>query len=64
MGLVIPATQTAEAGGLVEYKNVKLALGTIVRFHLKDEGEVERREREHGEGGDGEEREVGNNMEE
>lgn len=56
MGLVIPVTQTAEAGGLVEHKNVKLALGTIVRFHLKDEEEGERREREHGEGDDGKER--------
>lgn len=55
MGLVIPATQTAEAGGLVESKNVKLAPGTIVRFHFKEEREGERKEREHGERGEGEE---------
>lgn len=53
MGLVIPAIQTAEAGGLVEFK--KLSLGTIMRFYLKDEREGERKEREYGEGGNGEE---------
>lgn len=49
MGLVIPVTQTAEGGGLVECKNVKLALGTIVRFHLKDERGRKVRERVRGE---------------
>lgn len=52
MGLVIPATQTAEAGRLVEYKNVRLALGTIVRFHLKDEREGERKRENTGRDGE------------